>query len=106
MVDGVWARLQLTDLLILTGVLCGLLALVLMLTTLIGLKVMRLTKEDDIVLQFCGSNKSLASGLPMSTVIFPGPQQSMIILPLMLFHQVQLIACAVLARRYSSRSAE
>jgi len=76
---------------------------VLGLAMIIGLKIMRLSKEDDIVLQFCGSNKSLASGLPMSAVIFPGPQQSMIILPLMLFHQIQLIVCAVLARRLSHR---
>ncbi len=100
MVDGIWTQLELVDLLSLSVILCALLAVVLGLTMFFGLKVMRLSKEDDIVLQFCGSNKSLASGLPMSTVIFPGPQQSMIILPLMLFHQIQLIVCAVLARRY------
>jgi len=103
MVDGIWTQLQLVDLFVLTVILCGLLAVVLGLAMIIGLKIMRLSKEDDIVLQFCGSNKSLASGLPMSAVIFPGPQQSMIILPLMLFHQIQLIVCAVLARRLSHR---
>lgn len=105
-VDGVWTQLQLGDLFVLTAILCALLALVLALTMVIGLKVMRLSMEDDIVLQFCGSKKSLASGLPMATVIFPGAQQSMIILPLMLFHQIQLIVCAVLARRYSHRDDE
>lgn len=80
-----------------------LLALVLGIAMVVGLKIMRFSKEDDIVLQFCGLNKSLASGLPMSTVIFPGPQQSMIIVPPMLYHQIQLIVCAALARRLSHR---
>jgi solute carrier family 10 (sodium/bile acid cotransporter), member 7 len=106
MVDGIWTQLQLLDLFILTVILGALLALILGLTMFIGLKVMRLSKDDDIVLQFCGSNKSLASGLPMSTVIFPGPQQSLIILPLMLFHQIQLVVCAILARHYSRRRGE
>jgi solute carrier family 10 (sodium/bile acid cotransporter), member 7 len=106
MVDDIWTQLQLLDLFVLTVILCALLALILGLTMIIGLKAMRLSKEDDIVLQFCGSNKSLASGLPMSTVIFPGPQQSLIILPLMLFHQIQLIVCAILARKYSRRTEE
>ena len=103
MVDGIWAQLQVADLLVLTAVLCALLFIILVLTMFVGVKIMGLSKEDDIVLQFCGSNKSLASGLPMSTVIFSGAQQSMVILPLMLFHQIQLIVCAVLARRYSHR---
>lgn len=103
MVDGIWMQIDIGDLIILAAILCALLAIVLALTLLIGRRFMKLSKEDDIVLQFCGSNKSLASGLPMSTVIFPGPQQSMIILPLMLFHQIQLIVCAVLARRYGAR---
>ncbi|KQX23369.1 hypothetical protein ASD17_03420 [Sphingomonas sp. Root1294] len=64
---------------------------------------MRMTIEDEIVLQFCGSKKSLASGLLMASVLFASPQLGLIILPLMLFHQLQLIACAILAMQYSSR---
>ncbi|WP_367305097.1 bile acid:sodium symporter [Sphingomonas tagetis] len=100
-VDRVWTQLGIGDLVLLTAILCALLTLVLAVTMLVGLKAMRLSREDSIVLQFCGSNKSLASGLPMSTVIFPGAQQSMVILPLMLFHQIQLIVCAIVARRFS-----
>ena len=102
MVEGIWTRLDLADLGVLVLVLCALLALVLLLTALLGW-LMGLSKETSIVLQFCGSKKSLASGLPMAMVIFAGGQLGMIVLPLMLFHQLQLIACAVLARHYGAR---
>ena len=65
---------------------------------------MGLKLEDAIVLQFCGSKKSLASGVPMAGVLFPAAQVGVVLLPLMLFHQIQLIACAVIARRYAGRS--
>ena len=56
------------------------------------------------MLQFCGSKKSLASGVPMAGVLFPAAQVGIVLLPLMLFHQIQLIACAVIARRYANRT--
>lgn len=105
-VDNVWAQIGVDDLLILFAVLSLLLFLVLTITAVIGRRLMRLSVEDEIVLQFCGSKKSLASGLPMATVLFSGPQLSLIVLPLMLFHQLQLIVCAVLARRYAARPEE
>lgn len=103
MVDNVWAEVALGDMLLLSAMLAGLLAAILWLTWLIGRKLMRLDVADEIVLLFCGSKKSLASGLPMGTVLFAGPQLSLIVLPLMLFHQIQLIVCAILARRYAAR---
>ncbi|MFI1962979.1 bile acid:sodium symporter [Streptomyces pathocidini] len=53
-----------------------------------------------IAIVFAGSKKSLAAGLPMATVLF-GAQASLAVLPLMLFHQMQLMVCAVIARRRS-----
>jgi len=47
--------------------------------------------------------KSLASGVPMAKVLFAAPQVGMMLLPLMLFHQIQLMVCAVLAQRYGKR---
>ena len=104
MVDGIWTQLRMADLAVLIAILCVLLTLVLVITAVIGRRVMRQSVENEIVLQFCGSKKSLASGLPMATVLLPGPHLGMIVLPLMLFHQIQLIVCAVLARRYGQRS--
>ncbi|MFZ2510173.1 MAG: bile acid:sodium symporter family protein [Gordonia sp. (in: high G+C Gram-positive bacteria)] len=61
-------------------------------------------REDTIAIQFCGTKKSLATGLPMATVLFAGSQVGLIVLPLMIFHQVQLILCSALATRYSKRA--
>jgi len=59
--------------------------------------------EDRIVILFCGSKKSLATGVPLAGVLFPAAQVGAIILPLMFFHQIQLMVCAVLARRLAAR---
>ena len=99
-VEGLWTKLSIGDL-ILIGLLCAaLLAFVLALTFAVA-RIMKLPREDAIVLQFCGSKKSLASGVPMAGVLFPPAQVGVILLPVMLFHQLQLIACAVIARRYA-----
>jgi len=79
-----------------------LLALVLAITTF-GSRWLGFSKEDEITIVFCGSKKSLASGVPMATVIFAGQNIGAIVLPLMLFHQIQLMTCAVLAQRYAKR---
>jgi sodium/bile acid cotransporter 7 len=57
--------------------------------------------QDEITIVFCGSKKSLAAGVPMANILFAGHAVGMIVLPLMLFHQIQLMACAVLAKRYA-----
>jgi sodium/bile acid cotransporter 7 len=104
-VEGLWTKLSIGDL-VLIGLLCAvLLAFVLALTFAVA-RLMKLPREDAIVLQFCGSKKSLASGVPMAGVLFPPAQVGVILLPVMLFHQLQLIACAVIARRYANGAAE
>jgi sodium/bile acid cotransporter 7 len=103
-VEGLWTKLSIGDL-VLIGLLCAvLLAFVLALTFAVA-RAMKLPREDAIVLQFCGSKKSLASGVPMAGVLFPPAQVGVILLPVMLFHQLQLIACAVIARRYANGGA-
>ena len=59
------------------------------------------SREDRIAIVFCGSKKSLASGVPMAKVLFAGGALGAVVLPLMLFHQLQLMVCAVLAQRYA-----
>jgi sodium/bile acid cotransporter 7 len=104
-VEGLWTKLSIGDL-VLIALLCAvLLAFVLALTFAVA-RAMKLPREDAIVLQFCGSKKSLASGVPMAGVLFPPAQVGVILLPVMLFHQLQLIACAVIARRYANRGVE
>jgi solute carrier family 10 (sodium/bile acid cotransporter), member 7 len=59
---------------------------------------------DEIVAVFCGSKKTLASGMPMAKLLFGGnAAMGVLILPIMLYHQMQLFVCAVLARRYAAR---
>ena len=71
-----------------------------------GARACRFNKADEVAIVFCGSKKSLASGVPMAGVLFPAAAVGMMIMPLMIFHQMQLMVCAVLARRYASRPAE
>ncbi|MBB4609374.1 bile acid:sodium symporter family protein [Sphingomonas yabuuchiae] len=102
-VEGLWTRVSPGDLGRLFLLCLLLLGLILAATYLIA-RVMRLSPEDAIVLQFCGSKKSLASGVPMAGVLFPAAQVGVILLPVMLFHQIQLIACAMLARHYGEQA--
>ena len=67
-------------------------------------QVARLNKSDEITLVMCGSKKSLASGVPMAAALFAPAQVGVIILPLMIFHQMQLIVCAMIARSYGERT--
>lgn len=104
--SGIWHQLALGDLAVLVLCCCVLLALVLVFTTLLSRHAMGFSREDEIVLVFCGSKKSLASGLPMASVLFASAQVGLVVLPLMLFHQIQLMVCAYLARRYATRPAD
>ena len=62
------------------------------------------SRGDRIAIMFCGSKKSLVTGIPMANVLFAGHTLGLIVLPLMIFHQMQLMACAALARRYARTS--
>jgi sodium/bile acid cotransporter 7 len=101
--SGIWHQLALRDLAALFVVSAILLGAVLVITTLVSRHILHLPTEDEIVVVFCGSKKSLASGLPMASVLFAGSQVGLIVLPLMLFHQMQLMVCATLARRYAKQ---
>ncbi|MER5933478.1 bile acid:sodium symporter family protein [Streptomyces sp. NPDC002054] len=97
MAAGVWRQVspaRLGALMLVEAVLLT----VMLLLTWYGAKRLGFDRADRIAIQFAGSKKSLAAGLPMASVLF-GAQASLAVLPLMLFHQMQLMVCAVLARR-------
>jgi sodium/bile acid cotransporter 7 len=100
-VEGLWSRVSWVDLAVLVALSSALLAAVLWLTWMLG-RWLGFSREDAIVLQFCGSKKSLATGVPMAGVLFPASQLGAILLPVMIFHQIQLMVCAVLAQRYGA----
>jgi sodium/bile acid cotransporter 7 len=101
-VEGLWQLVPLTHLLGLLLACCLLLALVLWLTQFLA-KRLGFDLEDRITIIFAGSKKSLATGVPMAQVLFASSAVGMIILPLMIFHQIQLMVCTVLAQRYARR---
>lgn len=103
--EGLWSQTPISHLVSLLLV-CGIfLAVVLVLTWWIA-KRLGFNIEDRITILFCGSKKSLATGVPMAQVLFSGGSIGMMILPVMLFHQIQLIVCAYLAQRFSRRQAD
>ncbi|AEI67341.1 bile acid:sodium symporter family protein [Corallococcus macrosporus] len=82
-----------------------LLAIVLALTTRVA-RGLGFSKEDEIAVVFCGSKKTLASGVPMARLLFgANPALGLIVLPLMFYHQAQLLVCSLLAERYARRPA-
>ncbi|AZR94468.1 bile acid:sodium symporter [Bordetella trematum] len=101
--EGLWHTTPIPALLALLLACALLLALALAGSEVLG-RVLGFSLEDRITLLFCGSKKSLASGIPMAQVIFAGQAVGAIVLPLMLFHQLQLMVCAVLATRYGRRA--
>jgi solute carrier family 10 (sodium/bile acid cotransporter), member 7 len=102
-VSGLWSRISLSALALVFVLSSLLLAAVLLLTTFAARR-LGFDKPDEITIVMCGSKKSLASGVPIASVLFPPAQVGVTVLPLMVFHQLQLVVCAWLARRYASRT--
>ncbi|MFO0947886.1 MAG: bile acid:sodium symporter family protein [Planctomycetota bacterium] len=60
--------------------------------------------EDGIAVVFCGTKKTLASGIPMAQLMFGmNPGISLILLPIMIYHPLQLIICGMYANHWGSR---
>jgi len=101
-VEGVWNRLGALDLVRLLVICLVLLAAVLGLTALTA-RALGFDKADEIAIVFCGSKKSLASGAPIAAALLTPAVAGVAMIPLMIFHQIQLMACAALAQRYAQR---
>jgi sodium/bile acid cotransporter 7 len=102
-VGGVWREVAWTQFAALAVLCAGLLALVMTLS----IRAARLAGfpiTDEIVVAFCGTQKGLAAGVPMAALLFPPAAVGLMVLPLMIYHQFQLTACAVMAGRYARRA--
>ncbi|WP_173568921.1 bile acid:sodium symporter family protein [Acetobacter conturbans] len=99
-VQGLWHRLPLTEVALIALVDSVLLACVLVITAF-GSRGLGYSREDEIAIVFCGSKKTLASGVPMANVLFPASTVGLVVLPLMIYHQIQLFVCAVMAQRFA-----
>lgn len=100
---GIWHRISAHDMLAVMGLSAILLALILYFTRWAARRA-DMPIEDEITILFCGSKKSLVTGIPMASVLFPSAVAGTIVLPLMIFHQLQLMVCAVIAQSYAARS--
>lgn len=103
-VGGIWSQASPLSLVTLLAVNAALLGAV-MLISVFAARALGFNKADEIAILFCGSKKSLATGIPMANVLFAGPTAGLTILPLMIFHQMQLMVAAGIARRYAKRDA-
>ncbi len=103
--QGLWSQVDVWQVIIMTAIATALVIAMLLLSGWLPRR-LGFDRADTIAIQFCGTKKSLATGLPMATVLFAGPSVGLIVLPLMIFHQVQLILCSWLATRYARQSAE
>ncbi|MEO9078336.1 MAG: bile acid:sodium symporter, partial [Rhodanobacter sp.] len=104
-VEGLWRNTPLSALISTLAVCALLLALVMLIVTWAARR-LGFSREDEITIVFRGSKKSMASGIPMAKILFAGQLGGLgaLVLPLMIFHQLQLMVCAVVARRYAART--
>lgn len=103
--QGLWRQVSAMQVVIVALVCLVLLALAL-LATVGAARALGFSTADEITIVFCGSKKSLASGVPMAGIFFPPAAVGLMVLPLMIFHQIQLMACAFIAQRYAARPIE
>jgi sodium/bile acid cotransporter 7 len=100
-VDGIWHQIDAGDFIKVALVDIALLASV-MTILIYGSRLLGFSRADEITIVFCGSKKSLVNGIPIATLLFAG-HIGLVVIPLMLFHQIQLMVCAPLARHYAAR---
>lgn len=102
--EGIWSNLTLARLGVVVGA-CLLILLAVLGLTWVAAPRLGFSAADRVTIMFCGSTKSLATGIPMATVLFPDDTLGLIVLPLMLFHQMQLLIGAALAAQLAKRTA-
>lgn len=85
---------------------CSLLLTLIMLLALWLPKALGFNRADRVAIFFCSSKKTLASGVPMAQILFIGQPLGMIVLPIMIFHQIQLMVCGVIANRWAKQTSE
>jgi sodium/bile acid cotransporter 7 len=101
-VHGIWQQLPPAMLGALAIVVAGLLAAALLITRA-GARAFGFAHADEVTAVFCGSQKSLVAGIPIASALFAGPALGVVVLPIMIYHPLQLVVCAWLARRYAER---
>ncbi len=102
--DGVWEQFSFYELIITGLIVVFALAFVSTAAVFIS-RFMQLSREDEVVVMFCGATKSLVNGVPIAQVVFAHlPGVGLLLLPILLFHQIQLIVFGIMARHYAKEN--
>jgi sodium/bile acid cotransporter 7 len=101
-IAGIWRSVPVSSLAVLLGV-CAVILAVALTVTRSSARMLGFAREDEISVVFCSSHKSLVSGVPMARVLFAGPEVGVAVLPVMIYHQMQLMVSAWIARRYAAQ---
>jgi sodium/bile acid cotransporter 7 len=104
-IEGIWSKLPLPVLGMLVLLCLAMLAFALAFTRGLA-RLLGFSRFDEIAILFCGTKKSLVQGVPMARVLFAAPDVGIVLMPILLFHQFQLMACAWIARRYAADADE
>ena len=100
--NNMFSDIPISTVLLLSLAMLALFFVIFTITYLIG-KVLKFNREDNITALFCGSKKSLVHGMVMAKVMFAGfAGAGVILLPLMIFHTLQLVAASMIAQRASN----
>ena len=99
-VHGIWHQLPPTVLSLLMLIVAFILAIVL-LSIKVASAALDFGKQDSIAATFCGSQKSLVSGVPMASALFSAAAIGPVLIPIMIYYPMQLVVCAWLARHYA-----
>ena len=99
--SGMWRLLPVTSFLVLVAV-DGVLLAVILSTNVVVARRLGFARQDEIAIAFCGTQKSLIMGIPMANALFTGSALGFVVLPMIVYHQMQFMSCAALARRYAS----
>ena len=103
MMSGMWQQQGSSILWIAFGGTAVLLAIILVMTTRTA-KLLDFSHADKVAAVFCASKKSLAAGAPMAALIFgSNPALGLILLPIMIYHPLQLIVCSIMAEHYANQ---
>ena len=102
-VAGLWKVVS-AQTLILLIIACSVLLTIVMLLALYIPRWLGFNRADQIAIFFCSSKKTLASGVPMAQILFIGQPLGLIVLPIMIFHQIQLMVCGVIANYWSKKT--
>lgn len=100
---GLWHNTSPAVLATLLGV-CAVFLLIVLGVNFSGARLLGFARADEVTMLFCGSKKSIASGIPIAQVLFAAHALGPLVLPLMIFHPLQLTVCTFIARAYARRA--